>query len=213
MRRNLPKAFAQSRTMIIRASVIAVLAVLCITPAKAANWIYSVHFKLRDAYAGGFIVVSGTITTNCVNCLLGPSNVVSWIFIIGGKPLSSDPSSHPYLSVFVNSTIYANVDGLVLNPDPPTIGSINFGDDYPWGGRVIDSYFIFSNSSQPEGWSIGLYLDTGLTAYARGTGPFVIANRRGEFVVRSFQERRMKRRLSNRRSSKIVASPRQRISK
>ena len=202
MRRRLLKAFAQSRTIIVRAAAIAVLAVPCMTPAKAANWIYTVHFKLRDANNNAAaLVVNGTITTNCVNCLLGPNNVVSWTFNLGGKPLSSDPSSNPYLSIFVNSTIYANVDGLVLNPHQPTIGSIEIGDNYPWNGSFVDNYFIFSNSDEPPGWSIGLYFNTGLAAQAHGTGPFLIANRRGEFVVRSFQERRLKQRRLKRRLS------------
>jgi len=127
--------------------LIAVFALLAISPAKATTYYsYSVDFTLFNQQglisttiemgtdSTMFTNVTGNIVTNCDNCTLGPSNIVSWSFNLGTftNPFFTGPiiiSSQPRSAIYVASggsplrayPAYISISAMAFPPTPQGI--------------------------------------------------------------------------------------------
>ena len=121
--------------------LITLVSLLGLSPASAATYDYAIDFGL-SSYQYGPIdnTVTGSIFTDCNNCVLDSSNIVSWSFTLtgsggsgvtppsGGISFSSnDPSAAIYTS---GSQLPVTASGLNItyspSPGPSAIGELVF---------------------------------------------------------------------------------------
>lgn len=156
------------RFSIVIASVIA-LALSCET-ATAGSFVYDVvPVTLTDIDSGDQYSVSGTITTNCINCILTEANITEYSVDVAGPFSFTFTETNPGQSLIVNNVMASPTELFIAVP-----------------GNLSDTLSLdAADNSNPDCTSCVQSLiwaggDQALTLYIYGDGddldPFVVAD-------------------------------------